>query len=292
MTQKEQIEAMKPVVELLDNAPQGKRIKSNWKAPEGFSLEKFRVKEVPVEHLIPEKKNGKVILHMHGGGYCIALMDIYRDVAVRYSNMSGGAEVFSLDYRVAPAYEPPAALEDAFAVYTYLLEQGYRADDILFVGDSAGGNLVLVTALYIRDHKMSLPKGIIAISPWGDAGATLPSREENRFKDIFIGEKGTKIYSEVYDSIYFRNADKKNPYMSPVYGDYTGIPSLLIQTGSLEVLRDDSLLIAKAAKEAGVDVTQTTYEDVSHVFQLVIPQMDQSKEALAQMKAFMEKCFA
>lgn len=291
MTQEEQMESLKPIIKEFDEAPKGQVIPSDWKAPEGYVLKKFTVKGVPVEQLIPEKTNGKVILQMHGGGYLVALMDNYRWGAVQYSKMSGGAEVFSLDYRVAPTYEAPAALEDAVAVYSYLLEQGYKSKDILFVGDSAGGNLVLVTTLYLRDHNIPLPIGVVAVSPWGVADDSPASREKNRLKDLFIGEKGTRLWHEAFKSTYFQHADVKDPYISPVYADFTGFPSLLIQAGEYEVLGDDSLMIAKAAKEAGVDVTYTAYEGVSHDFQLTIPQMEASKKALAQMQEFMKKCF-
>ena len=101
-----------------------------------------------------EKGTNNIIFQIHGGGYIVALCDPYRDTAVKYSEMVGGAEVFSLDYRVAPTNRYPAALEDAVTVYKWILEQGYDSNNIIITGDSAGGNLALATTLYLKDHNI------------------------------------------------------------------------------------------------------------------------------------------
>lgn len=291
MTYEEQKEQLKPIIQIFDSLPNGEFIPSAWEAPEGYQLEKFNVGNVPVEHLIPEKKNGKVIYQLHGGGYAVALFDLYRNTAIGYSQIAGGAEVYSIDYRVAPTNVFPAALDDAILVYKWLLEQGHKSEDILFAGDSAGGNLVLTTTLYLRDNSMPLPKGIIAISPWTCIKSDNVSVEENKDLDLLLGSSGIKLAQEVKFPRYFEGADLKTPYVSPAYADFTGFPSLLIQTGSYEVLRDDSLMVAKACKEAGVDVTQTTYKGQSHDFQLSFPEDEISKKAWAEMKGFVERIF-
>lgn len=292
MTHEEQKEAIKPVLDLLRYLPKGVVIPSNWEAPEGYELVNLTVHDVPVEHLIPENKNGKAILHLHGGGYVIGLIDIYRDTAVQYSKMAGGAEVFSVEYRLAPEHKAPAAMEDAVYTYYYLLEQGYKSEDILLIGDSAGGNLALATTLYLKDRKRDLPKGVIAISPWTDIETTVPSREENKYNDILLGIEGCSLYNDVMDSTYFSGTDLKNPYISPVYGDYTGFPSLLIQVGSYDLLRDDSIAVVKAAREAGVNVWYTMYEGTSHDFQITLPMMEESQKAWEEMKLFFESIYA
>ena len=291
MTYEEQKEKLKPIIQELNFIPNGEFIPSAWEAPEGYHFERFNVGNVPVEHLIPEKKNGKVIYQLHGGGYVVALSDLYRDTAIRYSQLAGGAEVYSIDYRVAPTNVFPAALDDAVLVYKWLLEQGHKSEDILFVGDSAGGNLVLTTTLYARDNSMPLPKGIIAISPWAYIETNKVSVEENEDLDLILGSSGIVIRQEVKFSRYFEGKDLKNPYVSPAYADFTGFPSMLIQTGSYEVLRDDSFMVAKACKEAGVDVTQTTYEGQSHVFQIIFPEDEIAMKAWAEMKEFVERIF-
>lgn len=293
MTQEELKKLAKPIIESLDAVPAGQVIPSSWQVPEGYNYEKVNVGAATVEHLTPAKKNGKAVFHLHGGGYIISLLDVYRDIAVKYSELAGGAEVFSVNYRVAPTDKAPAALDDAVAAYKWVLEQGFKGEDIVYIGDSAGGNLVLTTTLYLKENKLPLPKGVIAISPWTCVKPTLESREKNKENDIILGINGLQtMYHEVMNSRYCEKTDKESPFVSPMNGDYNGFPSLLIQVGSYEILLDDSLMVAKAAREAGVDVRQTTYEGMSHDFQLLIPSIEESQKAWTEMKEFIEKIFA
>ncbi|SES80312.1 alpha/beta hydrolase [[Clostridium] polysaccharolyticum] len=291
MTYEEQKAAIKLAIEAFASVPCGEILPSVWKVPEGYVLEKYTLHHVPTEHLIPPKSNGKVIYLLHGGGFVTALSDMYREAAVHYSKMAGDAEIFMIDYRIAPTDQAPAALEDAVLVYQWILEKGYHAEDIVFVGDSAGGNLVLTTTLFLKDNSIPLPKGIIALSPWTCIQSTYPSMTENREKDLLLGTNGLKIASEVYNSRYFQNSDLKDAYNSPAYGDYTGFPSLLIIAGSYEVLRDDSSAVAEAAKKAGVDVKHIIYEGQSHAFPLSLAEEEASKKAWKEMQLFMNKVF-
>lgn len=292
MTHEEQKEAIKPVLDVLKYLPKGVVIPTYWEAPEGYELENLTVHDVTVEHLKPLNGNGRAILNLHGGGYVVGLIDIHRDTAVKYSQIAGDAEVFSVEYHLAPEHKAPTAMEDAVFTYYYLLEQGYKAEDIIIIGDSAGGNLALATTLYLKDRKRDLPKAVIALSPWADADITAVSREENKYNDVFIGIEGCSLYYDVMDSSYFAGADLKNPYISPIYGDYKGFPNLLVQVGSFEILRDDSLAVVKAAKEAGVNVWHTMYDGVSHDFQITMPMLEETEKAWEEMKAFVESVFS
>lgn len=296
MTEKQFYEEQKalyvPVIEMLDALPIGVRVQSNWQAPEGYTVEKFEVEGIPVEHLIPAKKTtDRVIYQVHGGGYVIALIDPYREGAIAYSQMAGGAEVFSIDYRVAPKDTYPAALEDSVKVYKWLLEQGYDNENMVIIGDSAGGNLALVTALYLKDHSMPLPNGVIAISPWGRLSDEAESYKTNEYKDCVLGAEGIAIGQQVHHPDYLGTHDYKEPYISPVYADYEGFPNVLIQMGSHEVLLDDATEIAEKAKEDGVNVKFTVYPGMSHDFQLFMPSLPESQEAWGEMSAFVESIF-
>lgn len=282
-------ETLNNVVPYIDNLPMGEFIPSSWQAPKTFKYEKLMVGEVPVEHIVPiKKKKDCVILQIHGGGYVVALSDPFRTAAVQYSNIAGGAEVFSLDYRVAPKHHYPAALEDAVKVYKWLLEQGYDNNKIIIVGDSAGGNLTLATTLYLKDHQISLPKAVIAISPWTNAANDFPSVQLNTDKDVILGRNGLAMGNQIDDPFYFQGADLKEPYVSPVLGDYTGFPNLLIQVGSYEILLDDAVKVAEKARKSGVNVKITIYEGMSHDFQLLIPTLEESKNAWKEIKEFIE----
>lgn len=297
MTEKQFYEEQKalyaPVVAMLDALPTGVKISSNWQAPEGYTVEKFEVEGIPVEHLIPVKKvTDRVIYQVHGGGYTIAFIDPYREAAVCYSQMAGGAEVFSIDYRVAPKDTYPAALEDSVKVYTWLLEQGYDNENMIIIGDSAGGNLALVIALYLKDHSMPLPKGVIAISPWARLSDEAESYKINEYKDCVLGKEGIIIAEQAHHPDYLGEHDAKDPYISPVYAEYEGFPNVLIQIGSHEVLLDDATEIARKAKEAEVNVKFTVYPGMSHDFQLFVPTLPESQEAWQEMGAFVEGIFA
>lgn len=278
-----------PFIEQINSLPLGQTIPSNWQAPDNYHYEKFMVDHIPVEHLVPKAdKNNKVILQLHGGGYIVPLVDAYRNGAVLYSQLAGGAEVFTIDYRVVPNYKHPSALEDATTFYKWLLDHGYDSKQIIVVGDSAGGNLALSTILALKDQHIDMPNAVVALSPWTEVPNESPSRINNKANDLILGEGKLNLYYEVtHHSAYFDGADLKSPYVSPVYGDFSNFPDLLLQVGSYEILLDDTLKVSKAAQKAGVNVTQTTYETMSHDFQLLLPNLEESQAAFKELQAFL-----
>ncbi len=268
----------------------GRRISSSWKPPEGYILEKLVVDEVPIERITPATGgNGKVVLILHGGGYVWPLMDSSREGAILYCQYTDGAEVINVDYRTAPTHVYPAALEDCVTAYKWLLEQGYSGEDILLIGESAGGGLVLALPLYLKDNGLPLPKGVVAISPWGDIDDTSPSRQINLDKDLILGSQGLTVANQVQKHDYAGDWDLKIPYLSPVYGDYTNFPDLLIQVGTFEVLYDDSVRVYEKAREAGVNVKLSSYYGMSHCFQQVFPECPESIKAWEEIRNFMRK---
>ena len=285
-------EALKPVISLLDVCPMGVRIPSDWKAPEGFELELFDVDGIPVEHLVPKGNNGKVILQFHGGGFLFSYLDCYRETACVYSKVANGAQVYSVDYRVAPQYKFPCAHEDCLNVYKWLLGKGINSQDIIIVGDSAGGNLALSVTLQIRDQSLPLPKAVITISPWASLKGGYKARTENFEKDIILGKYGVKFGEMALDpSYYTETSNLNNPYISPVFGDYKDFPDLLVQAGSYEFLLDDAKAVVTEAKAKGVNVTFSVYEEMSHDFQLFLPGLEQSKNAWKEISDFLLKEF-
>lgn len=283
---------LEPIIKGINSVPEGVVVPSEWSAPNGYTLERVEICGISVEHLVPkEKKTNKVIYQLHGGAYVVSLIDYYREAAVQYSNIAGGAEVYSIDYRIAPDNLYPSALEDSVKVYKWILEQGNNNEDIIIIGDSAGGNLALSTTLYLRDNGIPLPKGVILLSPWSNINDTPKSRVRNMYKDLLLGKNALNMRKEVLNSKYAGKANKMAPYVSPYYGDYKGCPNLLIQVGSYEVLLDDSLEVAKRAKNAGVYVRQTTYKEMSHDFQLLLPSLRESKAAWKEMKRFISNIY-
>lgn len=281
-------EMSKPVIDLLKQCPPGVRIPSDWKAPEGYELELNDVGGVPVEHLIPNESNGKVILQLHGGGFLLSFLDSYREVACMYSKAANGAHVYSVDYRVAPQYQYPCAHQDCLSVYQWLLAKGVNSQDIIIIGDSAGGNLALSVTLQIRDQSLPLPKAVIALSPWTNFNNEYKSRTENFERDIFLGKDGLNLVEIVINPVFYTEASNFNdPYISPVFGDFSNYPDLLIQTGSYDFLLDDAKALAIKAKAKGVNVTCSIYEEMSHVFQLFLPGLEETNKAWEEIRNFL-----
>jgi len=260
----------------------------NFSAPVNWLHECFSVEGVPMEKIAPMKPKGKkVVLQLHGGAYIYGITDWYRQLAVKESEMAGRVPVYLVEYRLAPEYRHPAALEDAFTAYSYLLEEGYAPKDIIVLGDSAGANLALALALYLRDKGLEQPKCLLLLSPWTSMDNDLPYRALNYDKDLVLGSIGSDAKNMLSKLTYGKGMEK-DPYVSPRYADLTGLPPLLIQAGGYEMLLDDALLLAEAAKKYGVKHKLTVYPEMSHDFQVFLPQMQESVQAFAEMAAFIK----
>lgn len=257
-----------------------------WRCPSGYIYELIDAGEFVMEYLQPEQAvTGRVILQLHGGGYIGPMKNIYRRFAVRYSKLSYGADVLSPDYRVAPEHPFPAALEDAAFAYRWLLEEkGYRPEQIVVAGDSAGGGLALALCLYARDQGLPLPGGVVLMSPWTDVTLSGPSYETNYERDPLFGNSRENM---LYQCSYIGDADPANPYLSPLFGDFSGFPPMLVQVGDYEVLLDDSRELARRAREAGVKVRCSVYDGMFHVFQMGLDLIPESREAWEEVGEYL-----
>jgi acetyl esterase/lipase len=268
--------------------------KSRWKCPKDCTLRKVTCGGAPAELL--EERTGtrdRVILQLHGGGYLVGFSDMYRKLACRYLRLSGGASVFSLDYRIAPAHRHPAALDDAFAAWCWLVDNGYEAADIIVAGDSAGGNLALALTLRLRENGMALPDALVLLSPWADMSGVGLSRSANFRKDPLFGKSaGDREAAGIRKpgSPYSGDAELTDIYLSPIYADLTGFPPMLIQAGEWEMLLDDARTIEKNASAAGVDATLMVFPGMFHVFQ-VASWLPESREAWKVVGAFIRMRF-
>lgn len=261
--------------------------------PEGYTVVDESMNGVPAEHLIPDQLNTDiVVLQCHGGAYIDPLVDIYRHTAVFLSDNAGGAEVYTIDYRVPPNGVFPAALEDGVAAYKYLLEKGIDPDKIVLEGDSAGGNLIFATALYLRDHDIPLPKLMIALSPWNNLEYNTPSRTKFEDIDFVLGNKAmTPQKKELKECQYAHGHDLRDPYLSPYFGDFHGFRNVLIQVGSYEILLDDSVDVAEKLKQAGANVKLSVYDEMFHTFQNVVPDLEESKQAWEEIRQMIKDTF-
>lgn len=261
--------------------------------PKGYTLDTYDVDGLPVEILSNNKvDNENLILHFHGGGYVIKYMDVYRHIAHKYSKASDGTTVASIDYRVAPNDTFPAALEDAEKAWDWLLEKGYKAENIIIIGDSAGGNLALSLTAKLRDTNKDLPKALVLLSPWADMAGQGESHTTNQNKDPIFGNKdGIVNNKDGTQNKYAGDYDLTDPYLSPVYGDFDGFPPMLIQVGTYEILESDSDTVHQKAEAEGVNVVLSKYEGMFHVFQLAGNLLPESKQAWQEISEYLISTF-
>lgn len=250
-----------------------------------YHCEKVALENFHLEYLKKHDDNTDyAILQLHGGGYIGPMKNAYRRFSISYMEQCGDCDVFTADYRVAPAHPYPAALEDALASYHYITEEmGYDPCKLLIAGDSAGGGLTVALAMYLRDNGYKTPAGLVLMSPWADLTNSTDSRTENFEIDPLFGNTTNNL---LYNSTYIGEHDPKDPYISPIFGSFTNLPPMLIQVGTHEVLLSDSKIIASKAKREGIKVKLSIYEGMFHVFQMSGDIIPESREAWKQVGEF------
>ncbi|MCH2674334.1 MAG: alpha/beta hydrolase [Dehalococcoidia bacterium] len=222
----------------------------------------------------PGVPQDRLIIYLHGGAYATCSPTTHKDLISRLS-LASGAAALGVDYRLAPEYLFPAAVEDCLAAYNWALGHGFEPGNIVLAGDSAGGGLVVSVLLAARDSALPLPAGGVCFSPWVDLECTGDSMSVNDHLDAFIKYEGLFARAQSY----LGEADPKHPWASALYADLHGLPPLLIHVGSAETLLDDSTRLAILAKDSGVDVSLKIWDDMVHVWQLfasVLPEGQQS----------------
>jgi acetyl esterase/lipase len=216
-----------------------------------------------------------VVLYFHGGVYVIGDAFLAADLASQVGRRTK-AKVISVDYRLAPEHPYPAAVDDALAAYEALLENGIDPSDIAFAGESAGGGLAIATLVNARDHGLPLPAAAFVMSPYVDltlAGTTMETKRE--VDPLFTREL---IQARVND--YTAGQDAALDLISPIFADLSGLPPLIIQAGSHELLLDDAVRLAQQAASADVEVTLDIVPGVPHVFQAYHSFLDEGAAAL------------
>lgn len=251
--------------------------------PEGVTWTEVDAGGVPAIWADPEGGSTEhVIQYVHGGGYKIGSANGYRNFTGQLAR-AVGCRVLSVDYRLAPEHPHPAAVDDSTAAYRWLLEQGYSPDRIAISGDSAGGGLTLSTLLKLRDEGVVLPAAGVPISPWVDLEGLGESMTTRADVDVLIDPVNLKEWADVF----LAGQDARDPLVAPLYGDFTGIPPLLIQVGDEETLLDDSTRMAEVAGGAGVDVSLEVFPEMQHVFQLFCGNMPEADDAVAKIASWL-----
>ncbi|MDD4127443.1 MAG: alpha/beta hydrolase [Methanomicrobium sp.] len=230
----------------------------------------------------PGAKNKPVILFLHGGGFSVGSTRDHLGLIAGLSR-AGGADVLSIDYRLAPEHSFPAALFDSTDGYRFLLEEGYNPERIILAGISAGGTLALELALYARDAGLSMPAGIIAMSPAVDMLFSGESVAGNRDNDWIPPGRLQRIREN-----YLAGSDPRDPLASPIYAELSGLPPLLVQAGTHEVLFDDISRFTEKASLKGVPVTYERYPGMFHCWQF-FGQLPDAEKAILNAGNFVKR---
>ena len=239
--------------------------------------------EVVIESVCALESPARVILYLHGGAFFMGSPASYRNRAMRLSYRCN-AEVFVPDYRLAPEHPYPAAFDDALAAWKFV--KSFRPDAPIFVaGDSAGGGLGLSLLVRLRDLGMAMPNGAFLLSPWTDLTVSGASVDGNRSKDLWF----TRRHLEIWADYYAAGADRRSPYVSPVFAEVSGLPPLLLLVGQDELLLDDALRVRDAATSAGTDVRVHLGKGMQHDWPLTLPWLDESRLAWSAMRNFVEE---
>lgn len=240
--------------------------------------------EVRAEWLeVPQSRLDRVFLYLHGGAFCFRMPRIQSAMIARWCRQSGARALMPV-YRLAPEHPYPAASDDCLAAYRWLLNHGVPAQNVVICGDSAGGNLALVTLMRARDEGLPLPAAAIFLSLATDFSLSGRSAAVNQASDPMFSVPMLRWFGEMYLS---EPELLLTPLVSPLTGNFAGLPPMLFQVGSNEILLDDSTRAAAKAHGSGVDVQLDVFDGMPHIFQ-AIAQLPESKVADKHVAEFLE----
>ncbi len=232
----------------------------------------------------PISIDDRILIHIHGGGGRLGRPEDYRGFA---SNLvqATKARVLLPDFRLVPENKFPCGAEDCVAVYEALLESGISSDRIMMSGDSGGGAILLTSLLMLKDKELPMPKAVITMSPMTDSTCSGDSYKTQKENDPWL----TPEVMYVTWKQYAPDLDPKLPLVSPIYGDLSGLPPMLIHVGEHEVLLDDAVMLEKKALSDGVDASLHVFEEMWHVFHFFGTAFPEGETAFREIGEFVEK---
>ena len=228
----------------------------------GIKVKRNNFSGIPGAIFTPRKNvNTKsIIFYLHGGGYCFGSSLTTHKVGLTKLAKQTRSVCYSVDYRLAPEHQYPAALDDALTAWKHIVSQN-RNCNIILAGDSAGGGLGLALMMYLRDNNEQLPDGLVLFSPWTDLTCSGETYETKAKYDPMFSTNMPKDSANIYVP---EDVKKTDPYVSPLYGNFTNLPRTLVLVGDNEILLDDSRLFAQKAEESGVDIEIDIWPSMFH----------------------------
>lgn len=252
--------------------------------PEEVKKNEIALGGINTFHFRPKDHSGKTILYIHGGAWIYGAIYSYHLFCAHLAEATH-ADVNLIEYRLCPENPFPDPLDDCFTAYKALLDQGYPPEEITLSGDSAGGNIALGLLLKLKMEKVPLPGAVVLISPL--TNMNLPYKSFSMLQDV---DPVLAVQNRaIVDFCYAREESLDNPLISPVLGDLSGLPPMLILVGGKEMLLDDSVMFAKAAKEAGVSVTLDLVDHMFHSYPVFYDILDEAKVAMGKMALFIKE---
>jgi acetyl esterase/lipase len=221
------------------------------------------------------------VLYLHGGAYMAGSPAHYRHFSWRIADALH-ANIWMLDYRLAPEHPYPAAVDDASEAYAHLADTAGDYSQLFVMGDSAGGGLALALLLRLRDEGRRLPTAAVAISPWTDLALTGASLELNADADPMLTTEPLPELAK----LYLAGLDPRSPYASPLYGDATSLPPVLIQVGSDEILRDDAVRMAEKLIRDNPQSRLEIWPRMPHCWHLLAPVVPEARQAIKEIADF------
>ena len=255
----------------------------------GIQVEQTQIAGVDVDWLRPKNaRKDKVLLYLHGGAYVIGSPRTHRQLVSHTARAAGVVAVLP-DYRLAPEHPFPAGLDDCVAVYRGLLEAGFKPEDIIIAGDSAGGGLSVATLLLLRHAGVPMPAAAVLLSPFLDVTGSGESARTRADRDPWFDIADLQVVTRYYcpDESQWRD-----PLVSPVFANVAGLPPMLIQVGDDEILLSDSTRLAQKLEAEGIEVQLEIWPHMWHVFQMFIRKMPESRAAVVKIAEYVRRSFS
>lgn len=245
----------------------------------GVNVETAEVTGLRAEWLRPRQATpGKVLLYLHGGAYVLGSCQSHRHM-VSYLARESHVDALLPEYRLAPEHPFPAAVDDAVAVFRWLISQGYGADDIVVSGDSAGGGLAVAMMLALRDTGGPMPKAAFLLSPWLDLSASGETIETRKEQDPWFNPKDMPTVAKFYCA----DDEVRHPLVSPVYAQMHGLPTTHVQVGNDEILLSDATRLVEGIVASGGNAEIEVFDKLWHVFQAFHLVMPEARDAVVSL---------
>ncbi len=252
--------------------------------PEGITIHEQFIEGMKSEWLIPnDSDTNKVILYVHGGGYVSGSCSDHRGFVSKFAKNTGVQNLI-YEYRLAPEHSFPAALDDSVKIFKWLLTSGFKPENIIMAGESAGGGLCLATLLALKEWNIPMPVACVAISPWTDltcSGASYKTKNK-------LSPAPLNSWS-VFSKYYVGDNNAENPFISPLFGELKGLPPIFINSGVDDELYDDGEKFYLKSKEAGVDIQFKAGIGMLHCYPLLAPMFSEATEAMNEIVDFIKK---